>query len=426
MKLAADPRLSVTATPVTVPARAPILNDRLDTLSDYPFSRLRTLLADVTPRSNGAPLMLSIGEPQHEPPALLGQVLAAAPLADWSKYPPTNGTAAFRAAVHGWLCRRYGLPADFVDADEGILPATGTREALFQVALLATPQQKDGRRPAVLIPNPFYAVYEGAAALAGAEPVFMPATRETGFLPDLDALSPDLLARTALMYLCTPSNPQGVVADLAYLKKAIALARAHGFVLAMDECYSELWDKAPPPGAFQAALALEAEKPGQGTANLLVFNSLSKRSSAAGLRSGFIAGDPALIRAFTHMRSYALAGNALPALAAAAALWGDDTHVEENRNLYRLKIDAAEAALGGRYGFYRPAGGFFLWLEVGDGEAATRALWREAGLRVLPGAYFTRSAADGGNAGQPFIRVALVHDTETVARACETIARVLG
>ncbi|MEA1677542.1 aminotransferase class I/II-fold pyridoxal phosphate-dependent enzyme [Nitrospirillum sp. BR 11163] len=421
MELAADSRLSVTTRPIVNPA----LNGRLGGLSDYPFTRLAALLADVTPRTNTAPLMLSIGEPQHEPPALLAQALAAAPLADWGKYPPTIGTAPFRAAVHGWLRRRYGLPADFVDVDKGILPATGTREALFQVALLATPQQKDGRQPAVLIPNPFYAVYEGAAALAGAEPVFMPATRATGFLPDLDALSPDLLARTALMYLCTPSNPQGAVADLAYLKKAITLARAYGFVLALDECYAEIWDRVPPPGGFEAALALENEKGGQGTANLLVFNSLSKRSSAAGLRSGFIAGDPKLIQAFTRLRSYALAGNALPALAAAAALWGDDAHVEENRRLYRQKIDAAEAALGGRYGFYRPAGGFFLWLEVGDGEAATRRLWGEAGLRVLPGAYFTRSEPDGSNAGQPFIRVALVHDAETVGRACETIARVL-
>ncbi|ASG19449.1 aminotransferase class I/II-fold pyridoxal phosphate-dependent enzyme [Nitrospirillum viridazoti] len=432
MELAADPRLSVTTHPVVGgPTVGPSLNARLGGLSDYPFTRLAALLVDVTPRSNTTPLMLSIGEPQHEPPALLAQALAAAPLADWGKYPPTIGTAPFRAAVHGWLCRRYGLPASFVDVDKGILPATGTREALFQVALLATPQRKDGRQPAVLIPNPFYAVYEGAAALAGAEPVFMPATRETGFLPDLDALSPDLLARTALMYLCTPSNPQGAVADLAYLKKAITLARAYGFVLALDECYAEIWDKAPPPGGFEAALALENDgagqgQAGQGTANLLVFNSLSKRSSAAGLRSGFIAGDPALIQAFTRLRSYALAGNALPALAAAAALWGDDAHVEENRRLYRQKIDAAEAALKGRYGFYRPAGGFFLWLEVGDGEAATRKLWGEAGVRVLPGAYFTRSEPDGSNAGRPFIRVALVHDTETVARACETIARVLG
>ncbi|MDE1149061.1 MAG: aminotransferase class I/II-fold pyridoxal phosphate-dependent enzyme [Azospirillaceae bacterium] len=400
---------------------APALNGRLGELSEYPFPRLTALLADLTPRSNTTPLMLSIGEPQHEPPALLAQALASAPLADWGKYPLPTGTPAFRAAIHGWLCRRYGLPAGFVDMDRGILPATGTREALFQVPLLAVPQMKAGARPVVLIPDPFYAVYEGAAVLAGAEPVFMPTTRETGFLPDLDALPADVLARTALMYLCTPSNPQGAVADLAYLKKAIGLARTHGFVLALDECYAEIWDKAPPPGAFEAALAL-----GQGTANLLVFNSLSKRSSAAGLRSGFIAGDPALIQAFTRLRNYTLAGNPLPAQAAAIALWSDDAHVAENRRLYRQKIDAAEAALSGRYGFYRPAGGFFLWLEVGDGEAATRALWAEAGLRVIPGAYFTRSVVDGVNIGKSYIRVALVHDAETVGRACETLARVLG
>ena len=397
-----------------------VTNDRLGALSDYPFTRLASLLAGITPRANVAPLALSVGEPQHAPPALLTETLAAAPAADWAKYPPVAGTLELREAVAGFLARRYGLPDGFVDRDHGILPASGTREALFQAALLAVPREKAGRQPAVLIPNPFYAVYEGAAALAGAEPVFLPAAKETGFLPDLDALPEELLARTALFYLCTPANPQGAVADLAYLKKALSLARRHGFVLAVDECYSELWDRAPPPGAMQAALALG------GTANLLVFQSLSKRSSAAGLRSGFVAGDPALMRSFARLRSYALAGMPLPAQAAAAALWRDDAHVEENRRLYRAKIDAAEAALGGRFGFYRPAGGFFLWLDVGDGEEAARVLWREAAIRVLPGAYLTRPDPDGTNRGARYIRVALVHDTETVARACQRMAELLA
>jgi aspartate/methionine/tyrosine aminotransferase len=406
-------------------ATAPSLNGRLGILTDYPFTRLTALLGEARPRANAVPLNLALGEPQHSPPALLTETLAAhAPL--WGKYPPVAGTEAFRDAVAAWLGRRYALPAGMIDPAAMVLPATGTREALFQVALLAVPETKAGRQPAVLLPDPFYAVYEGAAVLAGAQPVFLPAARETGFLPDLDAIPEETLARTALMYLCSPSNPQGAVADLPYLKRALSLARTHGFTLAVDECYAEIWDRAPPPGALQAALALaggDADR--RTTANLLVFHSLSKRSSAAGLRSGFIAGDPDLIRAFSRLRSYALAGNPLPALAAAAALWSDDAHVEENRRLYRAKIDAAERVLGGRFGFYRPPGGFFLWLDVGDGEAAARTLWSEAGLRVLPGAYLTRSTGGVVDPGSRYIRVALVHETDVVAAACETMVRLL-
>lgn len=405
---------------------APSLNGRLETLTDYPFTRLAALLSPLAPRANVTPLNLALGEPQHAPPALLADTLARnAHL--WGKYPPVAGSQEFRTAVAGWLTRRYGLNAGAIDAEKMILPATGTREALFQVALLTVPETKGGgprgnQRPVVLLPDPFYAVYEGAAVLAGAEPVFVPARKETGFLPDFAALGPDILDRTALCYLCSPANPQGAVAGLDYLKKLIGLARHHGFTLAMDECYAEIWDQAPPPGALQAAQEM-GEDPL--FANLLVFHSLSKRSSAAGLRSGFVAGDVRLVQAFARLRSYALAGNPLPALAAAAALWADDAHVEENRRLYRLKFDAAEAALSGRFGFYRPPGGFFLWLDVGDGEAAAAKLWQEAALRVLPGRYLTRHQGPGPSPGASYIRVALVHDTEIVAGACQRLASLL-
>ena len=400
---------------------APSLNGRLETLTDYPFTRLAALLTPLRPRANVTPLNLALGEPQHAPPALLADTLAQnAHL--WGKYPPVGGSEEFRTAVAGWLTRRYGIKAGAIDAEKMILPATGTREALFQVALLTVPQSKGGGKPVVLLPDPFYAVYEGAAVLAGAEPVFVPARRDTGFLPDFAALDPDILGRTALCYLCSPANPQGAVADLGYLKQLIGLARHHGFTLAIDECYAEIWDKAPPPGALQAAQEL-GEDPL--FANLLVFHSLSKRSSAAGLRSGFVAGDSRLVLAFARLRSYALAGNPLPALAAAAALWADDAHVEENRRLYRQKFDAAEAALAGRFGFYRPPGGFFLWLDVGDGEAAAAKLWQEAALRVLPGKYLTRHQGAGASPGAAYIRVALVHDRETVAAACQRLASLL-
>lgn len=400
-----------------------LVNGRLDRLTDYPFTRLANLLTGLTPRANREPIVMSVGEPQHAPPTLIDDAMRAnAPL--WGKYPPLNGTPEFRQAVAGWLTRRYALPEGRLDPERSVLPVAGTREALFMAALLAVSPAKGGRTPAVLLPNPFYAVYEGAGLIAGAEPVFLPATRDTGFLPDLDTLPEDLLARTALFYLCSPANPQGAVASLAYLRQAIGLARQYGFVLAVDECYAEIYDKAAPPGALQAAAALDpkGERP---WANILVFHSLSKRSNAAGLRSGFVAGDPDLIAAFHRLRSYGQAGTPLPSLAAATALWRDEAHVEENRRLYREKFDAAEAALAGRFGFYRPQGGFFLWLDVGDGEAAARKLWEEGGIRTLPGPYLTRPGRDGINHGQPYIRIALVHDTTTVAIACERIVQIL-
>ncbi|HZH28815.1 MAG TPA: aminotransferase class I/II-fold pyridoxal phosphate-dependent enzyme [Azospirillaceae bacterium] len=405
-----------------------VVNDRLDRLADYPFARLTTLLADLQPATNRPPVVMSIGEPQHTPPDLIRDAIAKSPPDAWGKYPPMAGTPEWRAAALGWLARRYPLGGRLVDPDKGILPLAGTREGLYLAAQLCVPSQKAGRQPAVLLPNPFYAVYDGAGRLAGAEPVYLPATRETGFLPDLDAIPEDTLARTALMFLTSPANPQGACADAAYLRKALALARTYGFTLAVDECYADIYDAAPPVGALDAAAGTGGGPAGGGDplANLLVFHSLSKRSSAAGLRSGFVAGDARLIQAFARMRSYAHAGTPVAGFAAATALWADDAHAEENRRLYRQKIDAAEAALGGRFGcFYRPPGGFFLWLDVGDGEAACRRLWREGGLRVLPGAYVTRPDSQGVNHGSPYIRVALVHDAAIVAEACARMAEIL-
>ena len=393
-----------------------MLNDRLMRLMDYPFARLAELVAALKTPDGVTPLALSVGEPQHAAPAMVDEVLHAN-RDSWNRYPPINGTERFREAVVNWLNRRYGLAPGLVDQDRGVLPVSGTREALFMTALLAVPQHRARQTPAVLLPNPFYAPYQGAAVAAGAEPVFLDTEAATGYLPDLDALSPALLDRTALFYLCSPSNPQGTVADLDYLRRALGLARQHGFVLAVDECYAEIYGDAPPPGGLAACDGR--------VDNLLVFHSLSKRSNAAGLRSGFVAGDPGLIAAFRQLRSYGGAGMPLPIQAASAALWDDDDHVVENRRLYREKFDAAERVLAGRFGFYRPAGGFFLWLDVGDGEAAAKALWCNAGLRVLPGSYLSRRRPDGNDPGHRYIRVALVHDTETVAAAMTNLATVL-
>ncbi|MGE3743400.1 MAG: aminotransferase class I/II-fold pyridoxal phosphate-dependent enzyme, partial [Geminicoccaceae bacterium] len=378
-------------------------NDRLEHLAEFPFRRLAALLARE-PAPAGPTLDLALGEPRHAPPALLAETVAAhAQL--WNRYPPVLGTPEFRAAAAEWLTRRFALPPGAVEGDRHICPLAGTKEGLYLLPSLVT----SGRgNPAVLMPDPVYAVYFGGATMAGAEPVLLPATAETGFLPDLDALSPTLLDRAVLFYLCTPANPQGAVADLDYLRKAVRLARRHGFLLAVDECYCELWDQEPPPGALEAALAEDGSLD-----QVVVFHSLSKRSSAPGLRSGFVAGDPAVIRDLVRLRAYASPVQPLPLLAAATALWRDEGHVEANRALYRAKFDLAERRMSNRFGFYRPAGGFFLWLDVGDGEAVCRRLWTEGGLRVLPGAYLS-GGDQATSPGRPYIRVALVDEAATV------------
>jgi len=396
-----------------------MLNARLDSLRDYPFQRLADLIAGITPRANVAPILLSVGEPQHRPPDFIRDIIARHE--DWNRYPPINGTPEFRKACADWLTRRYRLPAGMIEAETMIAPCAGTREGLYMAATLAVSPPEQGPKPLAFIPNPLYQVYVGAATLAGAQPVLMPTTRATDFLPDLDALDPAALARAQIMYLCSPSNPQGAVADLGYLVKALKLARQHGFLLVLDECYAEIYSgDVPPPGGLEAAAAL-----GGGLDNLIVFHTLSKRSSVPGLRSGFAAGAPRTIALLHRLRSYAAAATPLATLDAATALWRDEAHVVENRQLYRAKLDIAERLLGGRFGFYRPGGGFYLWLEVGDGEEAAKTLWRDAAVKVLPGAYLTRPDPDGSNPNQAYIRIALVSDLETTEAALTRIARTL-
>jgi len=396
-----------------------MLNEQVKNLTDYPFDQARELLDKAAPPAGVEPVYLSIGEPQHAPPPLLAEALAAhAHL--WGKYPPPTGTDELNGAIADWLGTRFRVPKAAFGPEVGIQPVAGSREALYLAAALAVPTEKAGETPAVLLPNPFYHVYSGAAQMAAAEPVFLSATHNTGFMPNLEDAGAKTLARTAAAFICSPSNPQGAVAGLDYLKSAIRLAREHDFVLCADECYSEIYDAGPPPGALEACAEM-----GEGYQNVLVFHSLSKRSSAAGLRSGFVAGDAGLIEEFRRLRCYAGATLPLPIQAASAALWRDEAHVEENRAAYRAKFDAAESVLGGRYGFYRPAGGFFLWLDVGGGEDAALRLWAEAGLRVLPGAYVARADAAGHNPGGAYIRVALVHDPDTISGALRRLLGVL-
>jgi aspartate/methionine/tyrosine aminotransferase len=354
----------------------------------------------------------------HPPPQLLIDTLAAHGHL-WNRYPPVVGTLDMRQAAAEWLGRRYGLPDGTIDPARHLLAVAGTKEALYLLAQ-AVVREAAAPRPAVLMPNPLYNVYLGAAVMAGAEAVPLAVSADTGYLPDLDRLEPALLARTAAFYLCSPSNPQGAAADLGYHERALALAREHDFLLVADECYAEIYTRTPPAGALQAALSQ-----GPGLDHLIVCHSLSKRSSAAGLRSGFVAGDPGVIAGFARLRNYAAAVQPLPVLAAASALWRDDAHVEVNRALYRQKFDLAEQRLAGRMGFYRPDGGFFLWLTVADDEAATRRLWTEAAIKVLPGGYLGRPDAHGDNPGAGAIRVAMVHDLDTTATAIRRIAETL-
>ena len=407
-------------------------SSRFDSLPDSPFPRLNALIEGIEPGK--PPLVMSLGEPQHAFPALVMEEISRNS-ALFGKYPPIIGTAEFRNAAAGWLGRRYGIEEAVgkgraLDPETQILPVNGTREALFNIAQIATPAEKAGKRPAILMPNPFYQCYAAAALAAGAEPVYIAATRETGFMPDFEALPDDLLARTAMIYFCSPANPQGAVASLDYLKRLIALARRHDITLAIDECYADIYDRDAPAGALEAALAMDGEEGGKGDpfANIIVFHSLSKRSSLPGLRSGFCAGERALMQRFRGFRNIAAPQVPLPLMAAAAACWNDDAHAAANRELYRAKIDAAERILGNRFGFYRPPGGFFLWLDVDDGETAARELWAKAGVKVLPGAYLSREDSPygpGGNPGKAYIRVALVDGEAETEEALARMSEVL-
>ena len=396
--------------PASVPAPA------VDSRS--PFVRLTELIAGIMP---GKPAInLSVGEPQHPIPAFVGPEIAAH-LDEFGRYPANKGIEPFRQAVADWLGRRYKLPRP-VDAEHEVLVLNGTREGLF-LGAIAAKRWVAARigKPAVLIPNPFYAAYSAGALAADCEPVYLLATRASSFLPDLDALDEALLKRTVAFYLASPSNPQGAVADRAYLDKLSALARRFGFLAFADECYCEIYSKQAPAGMLEAS--------GADFANVVVFHSLSKRSNLPGLRVGFAAGDRRFLAAYLELRNVAAPQVPVPAQHVGVAAYGDETHVEENRKLYNAKFDLADRIVGDRYGYERPAGGFFLWLDVskqGGSEIVTKRLWQEAGVRVVPGRYLAREQADGSNPGADYIRVAMVQDKATTAEALHRLVAVLG
>jgi len=385
---------------------------------ESPFRRLAALLADIEP--GATPIDLSLGEPRHPIPDFVAPILAEE-VRDFSRYPPINGSPKFRTAIAAWLNARYDLDG-LIDPEQHVIPVSGSREGLFFAAITARDRAvKRPDRPAILLPNPYYQAYAAAAHAIGAEIVFLDADPDKDFLPDPDALDPAVLDRTIAAYVASPVAPQGTVASRALWRRLIELARRHDFMLFADECYSEIYRDAPPPGAIEAAADLDGRLD-----NLVVFNSLSKRSNLAGLRCGFAAGDAAFLKDWIRFRNMAAPQVPLPVQSVAAAAFGDETHVAENRRLYNEKFDIAAGVLDGRFGARTPEGGFFLWLDmaaVGGGETAALRLWREAGVRTIPGGYLSGILPDGSNPGDPFLRVALVDDP---ARIGEALGRLVS
>ncbi|MEL6587087.1 MAG: aminotransferase class I/II-fold pyridoxal phosphate-dependent enzyme [Pseudomonadota bacterium] len=378
---------------------------RFSELPEYAFPRLRTLLGDLAPGSN-APVQMTIGDPRHDPPAFVGEIIAANN-AGFMGYPPNEGAPELLQACAGWLDRRYGYGAD---PATDILVLNGTREGLYNTCMALCPEQKNGQTPAILTPNPFYQVYAVAGLSVGAQPVYINATEATGHLPDFHAVDPGVLGRAAIVYICSPANPQGATASLDYWSGLLDLAETHDFKIFADECYAEVYRDTPPTGILEAV-----RTKGVDPNRVVAFHSLSKRSNLAGLRSGFAVSGPENIRRMRQLRAYAGAPLPLPLQMAAAAAWSDEDHVIANRALYAAKFKAAEDILGDVPGVTIPQAGFFLWLPVPDGEAATLKLWTEVGVKVLPGTYLARDT-EAGNPGQPYIRAALVAPLdETVA-----------
>lgn len=383
-------------------------------LPKNPFSRLTSLLADLSPPAGHPPLAMHLGDPQEGTPAWIAEIIAAHQDA-WGRYPPADGLEAYREACAAWLRRRFGVGPDLARPDH-VIALSGTREGLFQAALLGGGL---GLGRLAVVPDPGYHVYEAAARTAGLACLMLrPAA--PGGLPALASLGPPELDQIAIAYICNPTNPEGGCSRLEDLIQAIHLARRHGFILLVDECYADLYHHSAPPGVLQACDHL-----GDGARNVLAFHSLSKRSSAGGLRCGFVTGDPELVARFRALRSFGGAQVPVPIQMAGAALWADDQHAAEVRRAYGRKIQLAQTLLG-PLGGPPPAAGFFLWPEVGDGEAVARRAWAESGIRIMPGAYMASDDPAGGNLGHRHVRISVVHAEEVLAEALPRLAAVLA
>ncbi|MDB5841575.1 MAG: succinyldiaminopimelate aminotransferase [Herminiimonas sp.] len=391
------------------------MNPLLNKLQPYPFEKLRQLFSDTRPAAGYHPISLGIGEPKHPTPAFIRQALADN-LAGLATYPSTVGSEALRATIAGWLERRYDLPS--LDPATQILPVNGSREALFALAQTVIDPTRDA---VVICPNPFYQIYEGAAYLAGAQPFFVNSNPERNFAPDFASVPADVWPRVQLLYICSPGNPTGAVLSLADWKELFELSDRYGFVIASDECYSEIYFKAEAPlGSMQAAHQL-----GRGYQRLVAFSSLSKRSNVPGMRSGFVAGDPDILKKFLLYRTYHGGAMSLSVQAASIAAWNDEVHVAENRAKYITKFEQVTPLLQQALDVELPDAGFYLWAKVdklaaiSDTEYARR-LYAEYNVTVLPGSYVAREA-HGINPGSNRIRMALVAEVSECLEAAQRI-----
>jgi N-succinyldiaminopimelate aminotransferase len=386
---------------------------RLDQLGAYPFERLKSLFKGHVANPDLAAIDAGAGEPRLPLPPFVAETLSAN-LSGFSRYPSTHGSDVLRTAIAAWLKKRYGLKQ--LDPETQVLTANGTREALFAIAhALINPEAE--KKPYVMMPNPMYQIYMGAAIMAGAEPCFLPCTAENDFTPDLAAVTDEMWASTALVYVCSPSNPTGWIAGRDYFAQLLELADRYNFYVVSDECYSEIYWQDEPVGLLQVAESLDRP----GFSRCLVMNSLSKRSALPGMRSGLIAGDAQLISRFAKLRSYTGPGTPLPLQHVAAAAWADESHVEQHLAIYRKSL----AAFYDAFGQGEPAAGsFFVWLPVEDGEQFALAAFRQQAVTLLPGAYLSADAHDGSNPGTGYVRIALVDGPESAAELARRLRLV--
>jgi len=392
------------------------MNPDLSLLHPYPFEKLAALKAAAVPPSHLKDIMLSIGEPKHEPPVFVMETLVNN-LDKLSHYPSTKGIPELREAIAAWATQRFKLQVNTLTADKHVLPVNGTREALFAFSQAIIDRTRPN--PLVVSPNPFYQIYEGAAILSGAEPYFLNCTPDNHFIPDFAAVPADIWQRTQLLFICSPGNPTGAVMDTAQLKALIALADQYDFVIASDECYSELYfdEQQPPAGLLQACAELGRDD----FARCMVFHSLSKRSNLPGLRSGFVAGDATILEKFLLYRTYHGCAMPVPTQLASVAAWQDETHVVANREAYRKKFDAVLNILDGVLDVQKPDAGFYLWPKTPiKGELFAQKLFAAQKVTVLPGSYLAREA-NSINPGEDYVRLALVAPITECIEAAERI-----
>jgi N-succinyldiaminopimelate aminotransferase len=389
------------------------MNPDLDRLQPYPFQRLAALFREVSPHSRLSPISLHIGEPKHATPQFIKDALIDG-LEGLAKYPTTVGSDALRTAISQWLARRYNIPAP--DANTQVLPVNGSREALFAFAQAVIDRSRT--EPAVVCPNPFYQIYEGAALLGGATPYFLNTLPESNFACDFDQLTEDVWQRTQLTYVCSPGNPTGRVASLDEWKRLFEMSDRYGFIIAADECYSEIYSDQPPLGAMQAARKLGRND----YRNLVIFSSLSKRSNVPGMRSGFVAGDATILEKFALYRTYHGCAMNPAVQTASIAAWGDETHVMENRRMYKEKFSRVFDILQPVLPVALPDAGFYFWVRtpIADTDFA-QALHRDYNVGVLPGSYLARES-QGINPGANYVRIALVAEINETLEAARRIA----